>query len=938
MIRLRILGPVALERDGSDATSPLLGQPKRLALLAYLAMRGEQLTPRDTILALFWGEQSQESARHALSQSLYILRRELVEGAIVTRGHALGIDPQQVWCDAAAFDRALRRGDRVAALDNYHGPLLDGFFLSEAPEFERWLAETREELHARAARAARGLAQEAAAHGQADAIGYARRAAALASWDEPAARLLVELLDRSGDRAGALAAYEGFVRRLQAECELQPSADFAALAAAIRSQPAAESPIAFATPIASPVPLVAATRAQAPRDRRPSWARAPLLVALTAVVLVIAWAIPHTVRARLTDSIAATKGRVIVFPFTVDGAADSGRALGRNLAALISARMDGAGSIHAVPADTAVPGARADSSAARSRLGAASTVGGTARVVGNAIHLHVEWRNAGDRSLLAQATVEGPEGALLDLLDDAVRQLIAGAQPASFALVRAAAMTHPSLGALKAFMAGEDAFRVGRFREASRAFERAAAESTFALAQFRFGEAGLWAEDYSLAAADAGERAIRMSAGMTVHQRMVITAFDAWRRGVTDSTETPLVGVVAGDPEDVEAWFLLGENWFHYNPMVGAPVERSHEAFDHVIRIDPDNWGALWHLALLDALDGRLADLDRRLDRLNQLGPQNDYRLEIAVLRGCAHRDSVALAALRPELVHAGEGRIFDLVWRCAVFGRNLPGAISLAQPPLERGGGPFTSPALRFAVASLEMARGRRNAALAQLDTAVSMRLLTTALLRLEYATLPVVPHRPGEIAALAAAPSQASAISDHPDRDVWERQLDGLRALALGHEADVRRIATMVEQQPDQPGFGGRNHALAGELRARLALTAGDAAGAVRELEAQRPMTWFGNQLGSAIDSRGSARFLMAEALERSGRGADAARWYGTLDEFSIADLIYAAPAHLRRAELYRRAGQDSLARVEYARAADLWRDADPDVKAVLARSAGR
>jgi len=59
-------------------------------------------------------------------------------------------------------------------------------------------------------------------------------------------RRLIALLDRQGDRAGALEAYEAFARRVAAEYDAEPAAETRALVAAVRArrraEPAAASP------------------------------------------------------------------------------------------------------------------------------------------------------------------------------------------------------------------------------------------------------------------------------------------------------------------------------------------------------------------------------------------------------------------------------------------------------------------------------------------------------------------------------------------------------------------------------------------------------------------------------------------------------------------------------------------------------------------------
>src|SRR5439155_14405236 len=87
MIELRLLGRLSLTgADGRDVGT-LLAQPRRFALLAYLAAATPRgLHRRDSLLALFWPELDQEHARTALRQALRVLRVALGPRAVVGRG------------------------------------------------------------------------------------------------------------------------------------------------------------------------------------------------------------------------------------------------------------------------------------------------------------------------------------------------------------------------------------------------------------------------------------------------------------------------------------------------------------------------------------------------------------------------------------------------------------------------------------------------------------------------------------------------------------------------------------------------------------------------------------------------------------------------------------------------------------------------------------
>jgi DNA-binding SARP family transcriptional activator/Tfp pilus assembly protein PilF len=297
-IRLKTLG--ALELTGPDAPGlhALVSQPKRAALLAYLAIaRPRGAHRRDTLLALLWPDSDQERARHALNQLVYYLRRTLGPDVMLSHGdEALGIDGAKLWCDVVAFEEALADNRLEDALELYRGDFLAGFFVPDAaPELDEWIAVERTRLRAAAAGAAWTLAtrEERAGNG-AGAAHWARRATALAPDDEQGVRQLVSLLGRLGDRTGALRVYDDFARRLHQQFEIKPSPELRFLSEELRRTPVSTplEPSAAVQPAAQVESIVAASPTSPPiiarrRPVRALWAAAAVVVvALLGALLV----------------------------------------------------------------------------------------------------------------------------------------------------------------------------------------------------------------------------------------------------------------------------------------------------------------------------------------------------------------------------------------------------------------------------------------------------------------------------------------------------------------------------------------------------------------------------------------------------------------------------------------------------------------------------
>jgi DNA-binding SARP family transcriptional activator len=117
-------------------------------LLAVLGASRSSVS-RDRLVALLWPELDAESARHRLSDSVYVIRRALGKAAVVTAGDDVRLDAIQVRVDVRDFERALDAGALEEAVALYTGAFLDGFHMSDAAEFERWVDDERTRLAGR---------------------------------------------------------------------------------------------------------------------------------------------------------------------------------------------------------------------------------------------------------------------------------------------------------------------------------------------------------------------------------------------------------------------------------------------------------------------------------------------------------------------------------------------------------------------------------------------------------------------------------------------------------------------------------------------------------------------------------------------------------------------------------------------------------------------
>jgi adenylate cyclase len=241
-LQLRTLGGVALER----ATEPLgaaATQRKALALLAVLASAGKRGVSRDKLLALLWPEAPADRASHRLTQLLYSLRHDLATPDLFLGAAELRLNPAVFTCDLDAFGAALAAGDLELAVATYTGAFLDGFFLSDAPEFERWADQERAELGRQYATAVETLAQAAVRRGDHGAAARCWRE--LARADPLNSRVVaayVEAVAAAGDRAGALRAVQAHEALLREELDAEPTALFREAIERVRAGVAAHPP------------------------------------------------------------------------------------------------------------------------------------------------------------------------------------------------------------------------------------------------------------------------------------------------------------------------------------------------------------------------------------------------------------------------------------------------------------------------------------------------------------------------------------------------------------------------------------------------------------------------------------------------------------------------------------------------------------------------
>ncbi len=209
---------------------------KVTALLAYLAATNRAHS-REVLATLLWGEADDQRAHNSLRNALYVIRRELslASPLVLAAHHQIALDTDQVWVDFEHF-RSSVQGQDVAidslkdALGLWRGPFLDGILVKDAPEFDRWLTRTREQLD-RSHR--QGYLALSRTYEEAEqwrfALDAALQALAIDPLYEVGHRQIMRLHLQMGNRASALQQYEQCQAILMEEVGAAPDARTQAL-------------------------------------------------------------------------------------------------------------------------------------------------------------------------------------------------------------------------------------------------------------------------------------------------------------------------------------------------------------------------------------------------------------------------------------------------------------------------------------------------------------------------------------------------------------------------------------------------------------------------------------------------------------------------------------------------------------------------------------
>ena len=536
------------------------------------------------------------------------------------------------------------------------------------------------------------------------------------------------------------------------------------------------------------------------------------------------------------------------------------------------------------------------------------------------------------------------EAELFEAVDQIAREVLGSLSsgPAMRSARLALRMTG-SLDALKAYLEGERCLRVGRFFDAMEHLQRAVqADPGFALAYYHLAgaAAGCALQDF---AREVIEKGYALRDRLAEHDRLLLDAQRAWIQGDVSNAESLYNAITTTYPDDIEAWFHLGDMLFHCNPLRGRSAAESRGAFERVLAYEPDHIGSLVHLTRVAAIEGHREEVGQHARRVRTLSPDGDQALALDAVAAFSSGDEESIRRVLDALSRARATTVAVTFADVAMYSGNLEGAERIARALLEVARSPELRALCHVCLAHVAVSQGRWALGRKEAREAQAHDYVQGIETRGLFAALPFLPIEPDELAdvrsqlrswnPLEAPPTALAALAVHNGLHPAIRSfLLGLLAVRAGDLAEAREALDQLSSPAERMSAG--RTSLRKGLAATLTRAERGATEALAVLGRPSAELWYQATVISPFLSLAYERFLRAELLYEAGRHAEALGWYGSIAERSPFELVYAAPAQLRRAEIFARQGDREAERAAYQQAATRWAKADPELQPLLPR----
>ena len=230
--RIQLCGRLVVELGGRRVEDALPGAKGRL-LFAYLVLNRDRRIMRDELLGAVYGEEASRSQHSSLSVLLSKLRSAIGQELLAGRTELELVLPRDAFVDVEAAREALHRAESHVSAGEWAeawGPAGVAYHVARRPllqsEDRPWLDEWRRRLEEIQLRGLECVAEARLGLGGPtlpQAEDCARRLIDVAPYRETGHRILMEALERRGNVAEALLAYDQLRVLLRDELGVAPS-------------------------------------------------------------------------------------------------------------------------------------------------------------------------------------------------------------------------------------------------------------------------------------------------------------------------------------------------------------------------------------------------------------------------------------------------------------------------------------------------------------------------------------------------------------------------------------------------------------------------------------------------------------------------------------------------------------------------------------------
>jgi serine/threonine-protein kinase len=689
----------------------------------------------------------------------------------------------------------------------------------------------------------------------------------------------------------------------------------------------------FAAPAAEPEAQTAKAAAE-PRPRS-MWSRALLGAAAVAVVLVIVGSVITLLdRDDAPPVVDPSLKSLAVLPFhTSEPELELWR---EGLMDVLSTNLDDVADLHTIDTRTVLSRWRSrigereategEALAVAHGLGARWAISGQIVQLGSQVRIDASLHSATSGETLGSSSLAASPDSIIALVDGLSVQLLRELGEEEGLRASARALSVHSLEAVRAYLEGEQALRRVQLDRAIEAFQRALdADSTFALAAHGLSHAYGWLHHIGHPTSMAAQaRAVRMAHALPSRERALVEVSYLLDQQLTEAIERAQE-LTESYPDDPEAWYLLGDAYYHIGYRVGISKRDNLAPFERAIALDSSYLPAVLHPLEYSLSLGELERFDRCARLYLAYDSTSNWALAVKISRNLVRGSSEdSLATLRSLA-----DQEWDVLQNALIMLRGGPRQAPLAARVASELAAPRYPVADRFSglvnyLGDIELWRGRLAAAEQAYKDAERLVPGNQSSL-----TTWVMWHVLGLGGEERAAQSAAHLAS----QDFPIRRYPSLHSLVGWHYLladDVEGLAAEL----DTCAFLADSLRAAGDsLQARQAESAGHALQgllAARRGEHREAAAAFREALagldGAAVGTPHSFyRFALAESLLETGDEVEA---LGILKTFD-GNWAFDGRAAFARAQLHEERGERQQAMRAYARVVELWKDCDPELR---------